>query len=61
MVRKKPDFNCTDLILRIGWPKKTLDELRSALYFQIGNLTTSIIAFIARRKYILEALSVAGF
>ena len=40
---------------------KNLDELRSALYFQTGNLTKSIIASIAGRKYIIEALSVAGF
>nr|MDZ8002834.1 IS630 family transposase [Aulosira sp. DedVER01a] len=40
---------------------KTLDELRSVLYFQLGHLTKSIIASIAGRKHILEALSVAGF
>ncbi|BAZ52894.1 putative transposase [Nostoc sp. NIES-4103] len=40
---------------------KTLDKLRSALYFKLGRLTKSIIASIAGRKHILEALSVAGF
>lgn len=40
---------------------RNLDELRLALYSQLGKLTKSIIASIARRKYILEALSVAGF
>lgn len=40
---------------------RNLDELRLALYSQLEKLTKSIIASIARRKYILEALSVAGF
>ncbi|QXE21713.1 hypothetical protein B6N60_00390 [Richelia sinica FACHB-800] len=47
---------------RLRWllPKK-LDDLRTALYAEIGKLTKHIIASIARRQYILMALSVAGF
>ncbi|BAY35826.1 putative transposase [Nostoc sp. NIES-2111] len=47
---------------RLRWllPKK-LDDLRTALYAEIGKLTKPIIASIARRQYILAALSVALF
>jgi len=37
------------------------DDLRAALYLEIGKLTKPIIASIARRQYITVALSVAGF
>lgn len=40
---------------------KNLDELRNELYLELGKLTKSVIASIAGRRYILEALSVAGF
>jgi transposase len=40
---------------------KNLDELRSALYAEIEKLSKPIIASIARRQYILVALSVASF
>jgi transposase len=40
---------------------QNLEQLRSQLYLQLGKLTTSIIASIARRSYIMEALSVARF
>jgi transposase len=47
---------------RLRWLlPKNLDDLRAALYAEIGKLTKSIIASIARRQYILEALSVASF
>lgn len=47
---------------RLRWllPKK-LDDLRIALYAEIGKLTKQFIVSIARRQYILEALSVASF
>jgi cell division protein FtsB len=40
---------------------KKLDDLRAALYLEIEKLTQPIIASIARRQYIMAALSVAGF
>jgi hypothetical protein len=40
---------------------KNIDDLRIALYAEIGKLTKTIIASIAGRQYILVALSVAGF
>ena len=47
---------------RLRWLlPKNLDDLPAALYAEIGKLTKSIIASIARRQYILVALSVAGF
>ncbi|WP_431356840.1 transposase [Komarekiella delphini-convector] len=47
---------------RLRWLlPKNLDELRAALYAEIGKLTKPIIASIAGRQYILVALSVAGF
>ncbi|MBD2125038.1 hypothetical protein H6F97_01300 [Microcoleus sp. FACHB-1] len=39
---------------RLRWLlPKNLDELRSALYAEIGKLSKSIIAYIARRQHIL--------
>lgn len=47
---------------RLRWLlPKNLDELRAALYAEIGKLTKPIIASITRRQYILKALSVATF
>ncbi len=47
---------------RLRWLlPKNLDELRSALYAEIEKLSKPIIASIARRQYILVALSVASF
>lgn len=47
---------------RLRWLlPKNLDDLRVALYLEIGKLTKQIIASIAGRQYILEALSVAAF
>ncbi|MBN4000340.1 hypothetical protein [Nostoc sp. LPT] len=47
---------------RLRWLlPKNLDELRAALYAEIGKLSKPIIASIARRQYILVALSVASF
>ncbi|MEH2255303.1 hypothetical protein [Nostoc sp.] len=47
---------------RLRWLlPKNLDDLRAALYLEIDKLTKPIIASIARRRYILMALSVAGF
>lgn len=40
---------------------QNLEQLRSQLYFELGKLTKSLIASIAGRWYILEALSVAEF
>lgn len=40
---------------------ETMDDLRAAIYDEIGKLTQQIVASITGRKYILEALSVAGF
>jgi transposase len=47
---------------RLRWLlPKNLDDFRAALYAEIWKLTQPIIASIARRQYILVALSVAGF
>ncbi|WP_308410328.1 transposase [Fischerella thermalis] len=47
---------------RLRWLlPKNIDDLRIALYAEIGKLTKTIIASIAGRQYILVALSVAGF
>ncbi|AUB43812.1 Transposase (plasmid) [Nostoc flagelliforme CCNUN1] len=47
---------------RLRWLlPKNLDDLRAALYLEIGKLTKPIIASIAQRQYIMVALSIAGF
>ena len=47
---------------RLRWLlPKNLDDLRAALYLEIGKFTKPIIASIARRPYIMAALSGAGF
>ncbi len=47
---------------RLRWLlPKNLDDLRAALYLEIGKFTKPIIASITRRPYIMAALSVAGF
>lgn len=40
---------------------ENLNDLRATLYAEIGKLTKQIVASIAGRRYILEALSVASF